>query len=100
MEAVRRRLVAICVKPAAIPVGLAIVAYGLALLQRPGRTATDSRIELTADPGLFLARVADLWSFTFDLGHVQSGQFVGYLFPMGTRYAIADQVGLPGWLSG
>src|SRR5215211_6621455 len=86
-------------RPRAIPVLLGVGAFVLALVQRPGKLVVDSRIELTVDPALFLHRVAAVWSPTTDLGHVQSGQFVGYLFPMGPWYALTDAVGIPAWVA-
>ncbi len=86
-------------RPAAPVWALVALSYALALLQRPGRTALDTRIELSVDPALFLDRVGSLWSSTTDLGHVQSGQFVGYLFPMAPWYAAGDALGVPHWLS-
>ncbi|HEX4626954.1 MAG TPA: alpha-(1-_3)-arabinofuranosyltransferase family protein [Solirubrobacteraceae bacterium] len=71
---------------------------GLAFAQRPGKAVLDTRIELSADPGLFLHRVAAVWSSAGDLGHVQSGQFVGYLFPMAPWFAFAHWIGLPTWV--
>src|SRR5688572_20609344 len=78
---------------------LAALSYALAFLQRPGETVTDTRIELSVDPGLFLERSAYIWSTTTDLGHVQSGQFTGYLFPMGPWFALGDWLGLPMWVT-
>ena len=40
-----------------------------------------------------------MWSSTTDLGHVQSGQFVGYLFPMGPWFAAADAIGISIWVA-
>ena len=92
-------------RPRSLPPGLAL-AWGLAALtlviafvQRFGEAYLDSRIELTTEPGLFLERVAAVWSPTTDLGHVQSGQFVGYLFPMGPWFAATDALGVPPWIS-
>ena len=78
---------------------LGALALLLAFLQRPGDAYSDTRLELSADPGLFLSRVADMWSSTTDLGHVQSGQFVGYLFPMGPWFAAADALGISIWVA-
>ena len=75
-----------------------MAAFALAFVQQPGRTAVDSRIELSANVALFLDRIKDVWSSTLDLGHVQSGQFVGYLFPMGPWYWAWDLTGLPTWI--
>src|SRR4051812_24231785 len=66
-----------------IPLGLGLLSFLLAFGQRPGRGFDDTRIELTVDAVRFLERVGAVWSPTTDLGHAQSGQFVGYLFPMG-----------------
>ena len=78
---------------------LAGLSFLLAFLQRPGDAYSDTRLELSADPSLFLARVGDVWSSTTDLGHVQSGQFVGYLFPMGPWFAGADALGISVWVA-
>ena len=59
---------------------------------------SDQRIELITAPGRFLSQVGDVWSSTIDLGHVQTSQFVGYLFPMGPFFAFGDAVGIPVWL--
>ncbi len=83
----------------ALPWGLAALSLLLAFGQRHGRTYTDTRVELTVDPGLFLDRVTSVWSPTLDLGHVQSGQFVGYLFPMGPYFAGTDALGVPAWIA-
>lgn len=77
---------------------LAAVAFAIPFLQAPGKVFTDSRSDLTADPILFLNRVVDVWSTTYDFGHVQSGQFVGYLFPMAPFFAGGTAIGLPMWV--
>ena len=78
--------------------GLVALGYLLAFVQRPGKAIYDSRIELSADPSLFLHRVTSVWSPTVDLGHVQSGQFVGYLFPMAPWFAAGHAAGVPVWI--
>jgi arabinofuranan 3-O-arabinosyltransferase len=78
---------------------LAALAFLLSFVQRPGDAYSDTRLELSADPALFLSRVGDVWSSTTDLGHVQSGQFVGYLFPMAPWFAGADALGIPMWVA-
>lgn len=82
-----------------LPGALAVFCYLLAFAQRPGMAYSDSRAELTVDPGLMLDRIGSLWSTTADLGHVQSGQFVGYLLPMGSWFAGAQAVGIPLWIA-
>ncbi len=78
--------------------GIALLAYGIAFLQRPGETVVDTRLELSADPSVFLDRVFHIWSATTDFGHVQGGQFNGYLFPMAPWFALGDQLGVPTWI--
>jgi arabinofuranan 3-O-arabinosyltransferase len=84
---------------AVVATGIVALSYALAFAQRPGRTFADTRIELTTDPTRFLHSVTSLWSSTGDLGHVQSGQFVGYLVPMAPWYAFAHAVGLGTWVA-
>src|SRR5215217_2007935 len=77
---------------------LAVLAFALALAQRPGRSTSDTKIDLHVDPVGFLGDVSSLWSPTGDLGHVQGGQYSGYLFPMGPFFALGRLAGLPEWL--
>jgi hypothetical protein len=81
-----------------VPSGLAVLAFALALVQRPGATSSDTKIDLHVDPLRFLADVASAWSPTADLGHVQGGQYSGYLFPMAPWFALGRLLGLPDWL--
>ena len=82
----------------AIPAGLAVLALVLALVQRPGLASSDTKIDLHVDPVAFLGDVASAWSPTGDLGHVQGGQYGGYLFPMGPFFALGRLLGLAPWL--
>ena len=70
----------------------------LALVQRPGLASSDTKIDLHVDPAGFLGDVASAWSSTGDLGHVQGGQYGGYLFPMGPFFALGHALGLGPWL--
>src|SRR3954447_8477474 len=83
----------------ALPAALAALAFALALLQRPGLASSDTKIDLHVDPAGFLADVASAWSSTGDLGHVQGGQYGGYLFPMGPFFALLHGVGAAPWLA-
>ena len=85
-------------RPRILPVALAAAAYALALLQRPGELAADTKIDLHVDPVGFLADVASVWSASGGLGQVQAGQYAGYLFPMGPFFALGDLLGLAPWL--
>ena len=79
-------------------VALAALAFAVALAQRPGTATSDTKIDLHVDPVGFLADVASVWSPTGDLGHVQGGQYTGYLFPMGPVFALGHWLGLAPWL--
>src|SRR4051794_17413341 len=82
----------------AIPVGLAVLAYAIAILQRPGELIADTKVNLYVDPSRFLSDVASLWSPTTDLGHVWAGQYGGYMWPMAPGFALGDALGIPAWL--
>ena len=58
--------------------------------RRPTRrsTSTSTRSASSAD-------VASSWTPTGDLGHVQGGQYGGYLFPMGPFFALGDLARAP-----
>src|SRR4051794_41264321 len=81
-----------------LPAALAALALVIALLQRPGLASSDTKIDLHVDPGGFLADAASAWSSTGDLGHVQGGQYGGYLFPMGPFFALGHALGAAPWL--
>ncbi len=80
------------------PLALCAVAVVISFWQRPHSRFSDQRIELITDPGRLFSQVANLWTSTIDLGHIQASQFVGYLFPMGPFFALGDALGLPVWL--
>jgi arabinofuranan 3-O-arabinosyltransferase len=80
-------------------VGLAGLAYALALLQSPGLDSSDTKINLHVDPGRFLSQVTSVWSPTQGLGHVQAAQYPGYLWPMGPFFALGHLIGLSDWLT-
>ncbi|MDA0182644.1 alpha-(1-_3)-arabinofuranosyltransferase [Solirubrobacter phytolaccae] len=81
-----------------LPAALAALALLISLLQRPGKASSDTKIDLHVDPAGFLADVASAWSSTGDLGHVQGGQYGGYLFPMGPFFALGHALGGAPWL--
>jgi arabinofuranan 3-O-arabinosyltransferase len=82
----------------AVPLSLAAASYALALLQRPGLASSDTKIDLHVDPSGFLGDVAAVWSPTGSLGHIQGGQYGGYLWPMGPFFALLHSVGLGPWV--
>ncbi|MEA2443653.1 MAG: arabinofuranan 3-O-arabinosyltransferase, partial [Thermoleophilales bacterium] len=81
-----------------IPLALVAGSYALALLQRPGAASSDTKIDLHVDPVGFLGDVAAVWSPTGSLGHVQGGQYGGYLWPMGPFFAALHGLGIPDWV--
>jgi hypothetical protein len=85
-------------KRGAIPLGLALASLAVAVLQRPGLASSDTKIDLHLDPSGYLAAVASPWSESFGLGAVWSGQYTGYLWPMGPLFALGHGIGLPAWL--
>src|SRR6478672_1528906 len=82
----------------AVPLGLSALAFVLALLQRPGWSSSDTKIDLHADPLRFLSEIASLWTPSSGLGGVESAQYAGYLFPMGPFFALGHALGLSDWL--
>ncbi|HVE69466.1 MAG TPA: alpha-(1-_3)-arabinofuranosyltransferase family protein, partial [Solirubrobacteraceae bacterium] len=82
----------------ALPLVLALGAFALALAQRPGWASSDTKVDLHVSPGRFLADVASVWTESGSLGHVQGGQYGGYLFPMGPFFALGHAAGLAPWL--
>ncbi|HEY6780398.1 MAG TPA: alpha-(1-_3)-arabinofuranosyltransferase family protein, partial [Thermoleophilaceae bacterium] len=85
-------------KRGAIPLGLAVASLALALAQRPGAASSDTKIDLHVDPSSFLAAVSSPWTDAYGLGAVWSGQYSGYLWPMGPFFALGHALGLAPWL--
>src|SRR3954469_2495629 len=86
------------VRAGALPLALAALAFIVAFLQKPGWATSDTKIDLHVGPGRFLSDVASVWTPSGSLGHVQGGQYGGYLFPMGPFFAAGHALGLGPWV--
>ena len=77
---------------------LAAVIYVPLLLTKPGRVGADTKTYLYLDPGRLLSRASSMWDPNIGMGTV-THQNIGYLFPMGPFYLVADLIGLPDWVA-
>lgn len=77
---------------------LAATIYVPLLLTRPGKVGADTKTYLYLDPGRMLGRAASMWDPNIGLGTV-THQNIGYLWPIGPFYWLADQVGMPDWVA-
>ncbi len=77
---------------------LAVLAYVPMLLTKPGQVSADTKSYLTIDPGGLLARASSMWDPLVGAGTVPH-QNIGYLFPLGPYYWLADTIGLPDWVA-
>lgn len=76
---------------------LAVLAYLPMLWTAPGRVSADTKSYLTIDPGRLLARAWSMWDPSVGAGTV-THQNIGFLFPLGPLYRLADVAGVPDWL--
>ncbi len=91
--ALRGRLRRLSSWPLVVSASLVLVA----LLQRPGRTTFDTKLDLVLNPGRFLAQSLYPWTPDMHLGSLQN-QASGYLFPIGPFFWLGDAIGIPAWL--
>ena len=68
------------------------------MVQRWGRIAHDTRLDLLLEPQRFLGGTWHLWDAAADMGRLQN-QAVGYLFPMGPFLLLGDVLGVPAWIT-
>src|SRR3954447_6408231 len=81
-----------------VPLALTALAFALAMLQRPGWSSSDTKIDLHTEPIRFLGEITSLWTPSSGLGGVESAQYAGYLFPMGPFFALGHALGVSDWV--
>lgn len=77
------------------PIAWLVIAVIMAL-QPPREIASDTKLDLVADPAGFLAAATSAYSTEFTLGQLQN-QAYGYLFPQGAFFLLTDP--LPDWIA-
>ena len=77
---------------------LAVTIYVPLLLTRPGRVGADTKSYLYLDPGRMLSRAPSMWDPNIGMGTV-THQNIGYLWPIGPFYWVADAIGMPDWVA-
>jgi arabinofuranan 3-O-arabinosyltransferase len=77
---------------------LAVTVFVPLLLTRPGRVGADTKAYLYLDPGRLLERAPSMWDPNIGLGTV-THQNIGYLWPIGPYYWLADMIGVPDWVA-
>ena len=74
------------------------LAYVPLLFNDPGRLAADTKAYLYLDPGRLMERATSMWQPEVAMGTV-THQNIGYLWPMGPYFWLADALGMPDWLA-
>jgi arabinofuranan 3-O-arabinosyltransferase len=78
--------------------GLAAAAYVPLLLTQPGWVSADTKTYLYLDPAKLLSRAWSMWDPSVGLGTV-THQHIGFLWPMGPFFWLADVAGIPDWVT-
>jgi arabinofuranan 3-O-arabinosyltransferase len=78
--------------------GLAAAAYIPLLLTQPGWVSADTKTYLYLDPSKLLSRAWSMWDPSIGLGTV-THQYIGFLWPMGPFFWLADAAGIPDWVA-
>lgn len=83
----------------AVPLTVAAaVAYLPLIFSSPGKVGADTKTYLYLDPSRLLAEASSMWDSDVALGTV-THQTIGYLWPMGPFYWLAEALGSPDWLA-
>ena len=77
---------------------LALIAYVPALLTKPGRMPTDTKLYLYLDPGRLVTDAPFTWD-TRQFGGWVPHQTIAYLWPQGPWYWFFDKLGVPDWVA-
>ena len=76
----------------------ALVAYLPLFATHPGQVVADTKQYLYVDPGGVLSASQSLWDPDWALGSV-THQSIGYLWPMGPFFWLAETIGFPDWFA-
>ncbi|MYA75620.1 MAG: DUF3367 domain-containing protein [Acidimicrobiaceae bacterium] len=83
----------------AVPLAVAAaVAYLPLIFSSPGKVGADTKTYLYLDPSRLLAEASSLWDSDVAMGTV-THQTIGYLWPMGPFYWLAETLQSPDWLA-
>ena len=77
---------------------LAAIAYLPLLATAPGKIGADTKAYLYIDPSRMLRRAVSMWDPAIGMGTV-THQNIGYLYPQGLYYWLAQTAGLPDWVA-
>ena len=77
---------------------LAAIAYLPALLTKPGRMPTDTKLFLYLNPGRLVTDAPFTWD-TRQFGGWVPHQTIAYLWPQGPWYWLFDKLGAPDWVA-
>lgn len=67
------------------------------LIQQPGYTTFDTKLDLTENPGGFMRDALSVWNPDVNMGSLQN-QAYGYLFPVAPFFWLGDTIGIPMWM--
>ena len=79
-------------------IGIYVVLLLATLMEKFGKTTSDTKTPLIESPSSFLDGALSLWNPQLSLGELQN-QAYGYLLPQGPYYLFADLIDLAPWIS-